>query len=1253
MGISFTREQQEVIDARNTNVLVSAAAGSGKTAVLVERIVSIITDSDNPVDIDRLLIVTFTNAAAAEMRERIHNAIVKRLEQDPENGHLQKQATLVHAALITTIDSFCLFLLRNHFNEINLDPGFRVADDGEVKLLMSDVLASVLEKAFEEARPEFLNCVECFTVKGSDAGIEEYIRTLYTFSMSHPWPLEWLEECGRTYQCQDMQKMMESEWMQFGMGCIRAALWEVAHLYDMAQAIVCQPDGPYMYGELFEKEQEIVQELAETGDYQTLSEKIPGIVFDRLPSKKDESVSKDKRELAKSMRDKARKMVEKIKNDYFFVSPERTLHDLNASYPVVQELLSLTGQFIRELEQEKRERNIIDFSDMEHLALKILLEQTEEGEYQPTKTALSYQDFFAEIMVDEYQDSNLVQELLLESIARDNNRFMVGDIKQSIYKFRLARPEIFREKYETYEKEPEKGKRIDLHRNFRSRSQVIEQVNQIFSVIMTRAVGGVVYDEKAALNLGADYPETGHDYETEILLYEKKQPDAEEGMETGPETGTEDMESGPGNGSKRSSEALAIAARIRELVDHLPVQDKESKEVRPARYRDIVILLRSAADWAEEFRKVLGEQGIPVYISSRTGYFSATEVRNLLDFLRIIDNPCQDIPLAATMRSPFFRFSDEEIGWISGYGDRKEKKTLLYTNICRICEEMERDKENQDSPAGEETNQSVSDCTATNHRAIRQKLCEFRRVLEEYREKAVYLNIQRLVSLIFREFQYVEYVSALPGGEQRKANVEMFLEKAVAFERTSFHGLFHFIRYMEQLEKYAVDFGEAGILDENSDTVRIMTIHGSKGLEFPICFVAGMGKRFNMRDLSQPLLLDADMGVGMQYIDPVRRTRMNTVRRNIMAQKMKLDNLGEELRVLYVALTRAKEKLILTGGIERVEKLLQPYQILEGDQSVSYSALTEATSSLQYVAASLLALGQWDRTGVRIFHDSDLEQGIFHEEVKREILLQKLALFTEDTIPDQEMWKTIRDRFDYTYPYAYLNGLYTKTSVSELKKAAMDHEEVKEIFETEQVEAPYLPEFMRPEAGVTGTGRGNAYHKLMELLDFQGFESLWENVESQEIRQQMQNKLTKDLQSLLESGKLSKEYAEMIQKEKILEFLGTECGRRMCRAAGRGKLFREKPFVIRIPAGRLQKEFPDTETVLIQGIIDAYFEEEEGIVILDYKTDRVGTMEELLERYRVQLDYYDEALSQLTGMKVKEKIIYSFALGGEMKWQGI
>jgi len=1257
MGMKFTPEQQRVIELHNSNILVSAAAGSGKTAVLVERIIRMICDGEHPADIDRLLIVTFTNAAAAEMRERIAAGIAARLEADPGNEHIQKQSALLHNAQITTIDSFSLFLIRNHFNEIGLDPDFRVADEGEIKLLQQEVLAQLLEDAYAgnfvpEALEQFHACVEYFCPGGRESVLEQHILNLSRYAGSFPWPAEWLEERKNDYAAGDMEALVHSDYGQYLTervnrtveGCLEK-LREVKRLCEL-------PDGPYMYGELTEAEIEQLERLTSCKDLEEQAAKIPAVTFARLPSKKDDSVDPAKRELAKAIRNSVKDTLSDLSESYFKTPLELAVEQGKACREPLRMLLDLVLEFDRRLLAAKQERHLIDFSDMEHYALQILLKREKveetggtgtdhaETKYRivPSDVAMEYRQYFQEILIDEYQDSNLVQEYLLSAISGEEegryNRFMVGDVKQSIYKFRLARPELFLEKYDTYQETGDLC-RIDLAKNFRSRIQVVDAVNGVFSRIMSREIGGIAYDDKAALYPGAVYPaQEDPAYGSELLLIRK--PEKGEREESG--IGEQHAE-GAGvlvdYDNVRQLEALAIAARIKQLKGSLKVMEKSTGELRPVRYSDMVILLRTTSGWDEEFKKILEQQGIPVYITSKTGYFGALEVQELLQFLRVLDNPRQDIPLFGVMQSVFGGFTQEEIAQIRSGGEGHSRKRMtLYEALKEVAQ----------SGRTEDTELSI-------------KANDFLQRIDHYRNLTPYTSIRDLLQRILDDYDYLNYVTALPTGSKRRANVEMLLTKASAFEKTSYFGLFHFIRYMEQLEKYDVDYGEADTLDENADVVRIMSIHKSKGLEFPVVFVSGLSKRFNMQDANQSLIVDMDLGVAVDYVDSVRRIKNKTLRRAVLSAKMKEDNLAEELRVLYVALTRAREKLILTAVLDKADEKWELAQ-MTGQERLTYLDFCEAGSYMDFLLPILPKTG----IAVKILRTEDLAAEELGEQLRMGDRREQLRLIacgetplTGDPEENERKLMHLRERFAYQYPHPGLQKLYTKTTVSELKIAAMAEKDEAAFHTFEEKEVvPYIPGFRREQEKVSGAVRGNAFHRTMELLDFMYifvesglFEKCPGDYETYRKRldaERLKNRLEEFLQRETISLRLTEEYAKAVSLPKILNFLEQELAYRMWRAQEQGLLYREQPFVLGIDAKRLDPDLPEGEKVLIQGIIDVFFIEDGEIVLLDYKTDVIDSLEALWNRYNVQIQYYEEALTKLMQMPVKERILYSFYL---------
>ncbi len=1287
MAINFTPDQQRVIDTRNCNILVSAAAGSGKTAVLVERIIQMITDDSNPVDIDRLLIVTFTSAAAAQMRERISKAVSQKLEEYPESEHLQKQASLIHNAQITTIDSFCLFVIRNNFNEIGLDPAFRVADESEVRLLESDVMGKLLEEAHTEPTERFLHFIECYSTGTNEKKIEEAILRLYHFSMSYPFPEQWLTERLEDYQIEDVNALSDKKWFHSALTYIRTILQECRNRLPQALEIANSVSGPIQYADNLTSDMILIEKFQRASGYNELHDLFTYSAFTRLSGKKTEGVDPVLKEMVKAIRDEVKKNIADLKKFLFQISVENTLSDMASCQESVEELVSLTLTFKKMLDQLKRDRNVIDFSDMEHFALQILLKRDENGKIVPGNTALELQDYFVEIMIDEYQDSNEVQELLLKCISGEDkgryNRFMVGDVKQSIYKFRLARPEIFMEKYDTYVINDNSSHqvRIDLSMNFRSRREVTDATNFICSQLMTASVGNVEYDNRAALYVGASYPEPEQVnekgiYQTELLI---ATPDSLLVQERDTEVQKY---------SEKEIEAVMVAERIRQIVGVFPITDAVTGEIRPAKYSDIVILFRATAGWDEDFRRILSEQGIPVHVTSRAGYFETLEIQGIVNFLRVLDNPLQDIPLFGVLKLPFFDFTETDITCIRCFArdfmeqedntDKKRRKLFLYEQVQLYYNQVYQLEMTA-------TDQKYEKEIRSENSVSRAKLERFFKMITEYRKRVAYTPIEELLQQLIADTAYDAFVGSMPGGDQRMANIELLLEKAGTFQNTSFYGLFHFIRYLETMQEQDVDFGEANILDENADVVRIMTIHKSKGLEFPICFVCGLSKQFNQMDMRKSILMDVELGVGVDYIDPTLRLKRKTMRKNVVVQRMKEDTRGEDLRVLYVALTRAKEKLILTGYVNDFDKKLanNVHLTMESAAKLPYSVLMGANSYMDMILAALIRhncmralLEERGFEYIRCplpYREIPIEITLYQEtesqaeKIRTQLKKQGKSIALEEELSKASVYsdaalKTVLDeKLHYVYPHADLEGLTVKTTVSELKKTSYEEafsesaelvvlprehyipsfalegtENIIEVPETEDIPAGTS----HAKKALSGIQYGTAVHKIMELLSFS------EKLDTDNKR--LYAILKSEQEQWIAEGTVTAEELACVGINRIKNFFQSNLAKRMIAANARNRLFKEQPFVLGIGADQLKPGFPSTEIVLIQGVIDVFFYENEEIVLADYKTDKVSTKEELIARYKNQLDYYQQALEQITGKRVKERYLYSFSLQEEI-----
>ncbi len=1439
MAIEFTPAQQKVLDARDHNILVSAAAGSGKTAVLVERIVRLVSEGEHPLDIDRLLVVTFTRAAAAQMRERIGRALSARLALDPSNAHLQRQEVLLHNAQITTMDSFFTFLLRNYFSDIDLDPGFRQIDPTESKIIAGEVLRDFLEEKYTEKDPAFLHCASYFCPGADDLPLEELILELCDKAGSHPCAEAWLKERAFDYDVQNEDELFSRVWMRSMVLRLADLLLETGHTYEAMKDICLQPGGPDICYAFFAEEeqgltgqigalrQELQEELRRRGQdpqeaadggrakelslYKKLWEEIQCAIeysFKRFPStrgKKYEYIDSSLKNTVQSMRNTIKDRIGKLRAAVGGQSPETILAMMQAACGPMKTLSALAVEYRKRFLEVKKEKHLIDFVDLEHFALDILAERQEDGAYLPRRAAHALRNHYAEILIDEYQDSNEVQELLLQIISGEdegrNNRFMVGDIKQSIYRFRLARPEIFMEKYDSYRPDDPCTELIELDQNFRSRAQVLDCVNSLFLRIMRREVGGVTYNETVSLKKGAVFPDEkekaavsspdraaaaenedakaladkvetawgaaaadctimdSDPYCAELLLLETALPEDSEEDSSGSsaagrrdsftqddDTGEEQEENEDSytvlsdeisSLTDRQKEALLIAGRIRSMVGVLPVRDEATGELRPARYGDIVILLRSTVGWNEDLRAVFAREGIPAYAESRTGYFAAQEIREIIELLRVLDNPRQDIPLYGTLRGYFGGFSQDEIAQIrmavkegmlydalafcageqACAGGGPEAADRAETETVRDYDFESRDNDGKKTGEQTETGQVPQD--------LSEKCTAFLAFLRSWRKRVRYCPVSEIVTGLLDETGYQDYCTALPAGAQRSANLRFLRSQADAFTRTDYTGLFQFLRYIDGLHRQEIDYGEANTLDENADVVRIMSIHKSKGLEFPICFAAGLSKPFSFRkfDASGPMLFDGDWGVGISYFDTVSRVSSSTLRQEEIAEKIRRDCMGEELRVLYVALTRAKEKLIMTASAKGIGKKIENWKSAlagffhnENEGMLSPSMIVGASSFAQLICQAVMAQGgpdfdipdQTEKPGlplsVRLLTQKDLTMQAVEEQFdlsRCEEILRGMEGRPLAQQPDPEAAQDLASWFFRTYPHEELRDLFAQTSVSELKHRAMrtlqlaedgTQESAAELF-PEQSPVPYLPAFIRNQTlaeeghmdndqplteeekaagedsgavtaaeveagqdfsqkkpaavspaadGGAGARRGTAFHRVLELVDYKNRSEWIEGGKEGYV------KLQEWLQALPAAGRIEKEDAALVSPSRVMHFMRSPLAGRMARAQMEGKLFREQPFVMGVPADRVGEGLPHDEIVTVQGIIDAFFIEDGRIILVDYKTDRVSEAAELVLRYQTQLNLYADALEKALMLPVAQKLIYSTALGGEV-----
>ncbi|MHB8125338.1 MAG: helicase-exonuclease AddAB subunit AddA [Desulfitobacteriaceae bacterium] len=1309
---NWTQEQWQAITEKDCTLLVAAAAGAGKTAVLVERIIRKITDPDNPVDIDSLLVVTFTNAAATEMRERIGEAITAVLERNPDSKTLPRQLTLLNKASIMTIHSFCLEVIRRNFQSINIDPGFRITDETEAALMKLEVLKELFEDQYETETEtqDFLELLECYGGNKDDHALQEIVLNMYRFIQSSPWPEKWLHKMLEDFNAPSGLDFGETSWGQVLLHSVRCELEGLQGRLSRAVEILQSAWGLEKYLPVFREDLSNLEALLKvcSGQRKATWDRVFRVLqrleFSRLPAAGKEA-DKAKQELVKKIRDDVKARIKLLKAKLISSDSAETFRDLKVMYPMLKCLVRLVLDFSARYTARKSKKSVVDFNDLEHFCLEILSAEDEAGEVRPSKVALAYRERFTEIFVDEYQDSNLVQEIMIQMISKADperpNVFLVGDVKQSIYRFRQAKPELFLDKYNRYSLEQgDPYRKILLFKNFRSRKEIVDAVNFIFKQIMSLSVGELDYTDLEALNPGAIFAECEQETalvggETEFHLIqtggsgELNSPDesSDEELEFSEEAlDDEEML------DSIQCEARLVAKRIWELrqADEqgktFCVFDKEHKQYRKVEYRDIVILLRTTRKWSDTFMEELAIQGIPAFADTGLGFFKTSEVQVILSLLQIIDNPLQDIPLLAVLRSPLVSFTTDELVELR----LADRKATLYQALQVLAEESQShglsQSHNQSQSHGHGLSQSHNQSQGESQ--VSSKAATFIKDLQRWRELALYLSTDQLLWQLYNETGYYGIVGAMPAGEQRQANLRILFERARQFEETSYKGLFNFINFVDKLISSKGDMGSAKILGENDNVVRIMSIHKSKGLEFPVVILSGCGKKFNLQDMNKSILLHQELGFGPDVVDHRLRLAYPSVPKQAIREKIKTETLSEEMRILYVALTRAREKLIITGAVSDIPKALakwlksaavledklSSYEMLKGGryldwlgpallrhqdcQSLRVSAGSGSESELRG-----LLLEDPSVWSIRLWNKSDVLSSKFAKEYAESEFSQWLAGLDDrlNSLDEQDRREEGREgpeeqstaervddysaeiarRLSWEYPYTKTSKVPAKVSVTELKRRFEAELLEAELFEENGALADSLPvlvkkpKFLEEKKGLSAAEAGTILHFVMQHLDYQ------------------RGELEAQLAEMVVKALLTEQQAQSVAVAKIQRFLESPLGRRMLASE---KVNREIPFNMEIPCQELYKELEGEayqgETLLLQGVIDCYFEEADGIVLLDYKTDYVaaGKVDKIRERYRVQISYYARALERLTGKRVKEKIIYLFWNGDVLEY---
>ncbi|EMJ6202540.1 helicase-exonuclease AddAB subunit AddA [Clostridioides difficile] len=1264
----WTKEQLEVIESRECNLLVAAAAGSGKTAVLVERIIQMITSRENPIDIDKLLVVTFTNAAASEMRERIGDAIGKALDENPENKHLQNQLVLLNKSSITTIHSFCLDVIKSNFHRINLDPNFRIGDQTECAILKQEAIEEVFEDLYEERDEGFLNLVESYAERGGDKEVQDIILGIYSFAMASPEPKKWLIDSAERFNIDENFDFSQSIWARAILDTVKIEINGLCLNMERALKEVESIEELETFAEKLSVEYKKIADISQACNksWDEAYKKMASMSFENYVkgvkriSKDAPSYIKESKEKAKTIRDKTKKSLESIVSATFNKDNDSIREEIKYLYNIVKPISNIVLRFEEEYSNKKREKGIIDFNDIEHFALNILTDVDEKGNIVPSDIAVGYRNKFYEIFIDEYQDSNLVQEVLLKAVANTEtpNRFMVGDVKQSIYRFRQAKPELFLQKYNNYnDKKGSSHRKIMLYKNFRSREEVVDAVNYIFENIMNENIGEIEYTEKERLNLGANFNVDTDEKSiiggaTEIHLIQKDNK-LDDDIINDKDDRINNKENEIEEEEKLDNiqlEARMVGNIIKDLMKVnedgkiQKVYDKGIDGYRPVEFRDIVILLRATSAWAPVFADELMNMDIPTYADVGVGYFDTIEIKTILSLLQIIDNPMQDIPLISVLKSPIFGFTPEDLIDI-----RVQSKDKIFYEVLKSTAEYDGFTDSQ--------NETESEFIPSEECINKSK--DFLIKLKEFKEKSMYMSTDEFIWYLYTRTGYYAYVGALPGGSQRQANLKVLFERAKQFEETSLKGIFNFVNFIEKLKKSSSDMGSAKTLGENANVVRIMSIHKSKGLEFPVVICSAMGKNFNTQDFKKSILYHHNLGYGPQFVDYERRISFPSIAKEALKSKINIENLSEEMRVLYVAFTRAKEKLIITGSTRNIQDSIKRWSNgIESLDTISQYEILKGKNFLDWIMPCVLRhrdlSNLLEEVGLdavfNVEHNSKWYGKLWN---KNDILLEKKSDEEKESIeeilekidvdsPDSDYYSEIEEKLNYIYPYEFSTRKPATISVTEIKKIQNNYEEelINTMFEQKVIlKKPLFIQNEEEREKISGTERGTIVHLVMEVLDLKNVNSV--------------NDIKSQIRGFVSKGIITEKQASIVNPYKIYKFFASNIGKRMLNAE---IINREKSIYAQVNMKDIyiyeklinndDKKLYDNESVMLRGIVDAYFEEDNQIVLVDYKTDFVNeeNINQIIEKYKKQLDLYADIIETLTGKSVKEKCIYLFGV---------
>lgn len=1239
--VKWTDEQKDAIYDSGSNILVAAAAGSGKTAVLVERIINKVINEN--VDIDKILVVTFTNAAASEMRERILEAIYKKMEEFPDNKNLQRQIILINKASICTIDSFCLDIIRNNFFEIDVSANFRVADTTEIELLKQEVIDDIFEDKYINNDKEFLNLVNTYTTYRDDEPLKELLLNVYKYIQSSPFPEQWLHESVEKFNLKDAGDFANTEWGQILLQALKEDIYDYIVSLKKVERDLLKYDELEKYkiviGEDIVNLEYVYENL---NSWDNAYEKANALTWTKWPA--DRKITIELKDKAKEVRDSIKKRYDGSVGKILLYNSAEANENIYNMYEVLRAIEHIIVEFSEKFAQSKKEKNMVDFNDIEHFALKILVKRNEDGSIEETDIAKKYKEKFAEIAIDEYQDSNYVQEYILTSVSNGHNIFMVGDVKQSIYKFRQACPNLFLEKYDKYSLksgDTSKGQKIQLFKNFRSRSNILDVTNIIFEDIMSKELGDIKYDKTEFLNLGADYQEPGNpdftDYagKTELHIIDLKEPeinvfkgsDEDETEDTSNQDRIEDV----------VLEARFTAKKIKELLDsNYMVYDRKTKEYRHITYKDIALLLRATSVTAPIYENEIAKLNIPVFSDVSSEYLESMEIQTIMSVLKIVDNPMQDIPLVTVLRSAIAGFTDNELVQIR----LKNKKQPFYKSLKEYCGNSDDELEKGNS-----------------NKVLKSKIRMFLSNLKRWQAQEKYMPLDELIWQIYIDTGFYNYVTLMPNGALRQANLKMLFERAKQYESASFKGLFNFISFIDKLHTSSGDLSSAKLIGENENVIRIMSIHKSKGLEFPVVYLCGTGKQFNMQDLNKNILLHQELGIGPKYINNERCIEYNTLAKEAIKIQTKIESLSEEMRVLYVALTRAKEKLIITGiskdsdkSFKEKQELLETYKKSDGN-GISESILKRYKSYLDWITLvyfnNLSTIKDYIELEVHKKQDLLNEFEKSKQKIVERNILKELSEKSKD-VKEKDV-QTLKNKINWLYGYMDSIAIPTKTSVTKVKELANSEavnagiaefdglDNIVSIEELEQSESKEFkqemakPKFLNEEKEqkLTSAQKGTIMHLCFQRLDHT------KSYDYESIKAFVQEMVDKNIITKLE--------ADSINFKKLVEYTKSNLWQELKKAK---KVYKEQPFYINLKAKDIYENSSE-DNILVQGIIDLfYINQNDEVILVDYKTDWVQEGEELqlVKKYSRQLEIYEQALERALGRKVDKKYIYSVSL---------